>query len=123
MYLHQFVDAKLKDKNFDLFLRGIIDINQQNARGETLLVVAARINFLDLLNQLFNAGADPNISDENGNTALRVAISKNKWIMIKSLFDRGANPYIKNSMGDSVQVMVAAKPIAKRILARYNIYL
>jgi len=70
--------AKKGIKNLELrieeaFLNDI-NLNLNDAKKSTLLMIVARIADLRLLKFLLNLGASPNVQNKNGNTALSTAI-------------------------------------------------
>ncbi|HEY5610602.1 MAG TPA: ankyrin repeat domain-containing protein, partial [Thermoanaerobaculia bacterium] len=57
-------------KAVELFLRGKIDVNAKNSRGETALHIAADDDDAKLIAMFLKAGADVNAKDKNGETPL-----------------------------------------------------
>jgi hypothetical protein len=50
-----------------------IDINVQDLRGETILMIASRYAWSEIVRFLLDHGADPNLRNNKGQTALMLA--------------------------------------------------
>ncbi|MCW5584180.1 MAG: ankyrin repeat domain-containing protein, partial [Gammaproteobacteria bacterium] len=74
------------------------DINNKiNDRGQTLLELACYEGNLELVQNLLNAGANPNAEDKDGYTPLLAAIKYGHIEVVQTLLDNGANPKKWNS--------------------------
>jgi ankyrin repeat protein len=67
------------------------DVNDQDARGVSVVVLAAHSGFRDLVGFLLDKGADPN-SSTAGFTALHEAIMRRDEALVRTLLSRGADP-------------------------------
>ena len=67
------------------------DIDDADARGASVLVLAAHSGFRDLTEFALDEGADPNMA-EAGFSALHLAIMRRDEDLARSLLDRGADP-------------------------------
>ena len=67
------------------------DVNDADARGVSVMVLAAHSGFGDLVEFLLDEGADPNAA-EAGFSALHVAIMRRDEDMGRRLLARGADP-------------------------------
>lgn len=67
------------------------DINAQNAKGMTALMVAAAYQQHDLARALIQRGADINMRDKDGMTALMHAAVKKDHVAVDMLVRAGAN--------------------------------
>lgn len=67
------------------------DINAQDARGKTVLYVAAESGKLDIVEYLVSKGADVNIETDDGYTPLIIASQNAHFEIIKHLVENGAN--------------------------------
>lgn len=52
------------------------NINEQNSKGETPLMIAIQLNQPNLINLLFTRGVDVNLQDNSGQTAVYLALEK-----------------------------------------------
>lgn len=66
------------------------NINQVNARGDTALLIATRLNNRSLVDQLINLGADINHENHRGTSALTLAIFNGYLETAKDLWLSGA---------------------------------
>ena len=80
-----------KNKNF---LRNIDDLKR------TLLYLAARNGFKDIVEYLIKIGADLNSTQSTGSTPLHAAAFYGHKDIVKLLIDNGANPNIKNKFNN-----------------------
>jgi ankyrin repeat protein len=74
-----------------LLVAASANVNDEDARGVSVLVLAAHAGFNDLVAFLLDSGADPNAS-RAGFTALHEAIMRRDETLARLLLDRGANP-------------------------------
>ncbi len=67
-------------------------INLQNARGDTLLIVATYQRQANTVRALLEHGANPDIVNSMGQTALSCAVFRNDVPLLDLLLDSGADP-------------------------------
>jgi len=65
----------------------------------TALMAASRFGFLDIVNELLNAGAQIERQDFRGVTALFIAAENRHLNIVKVLLERGANPEFVSTQG------------------------
>ena len=70
------------------------DVNDADARGVSVMVLAAHSGFRDLVEFVLEEGADPNMA-EGGFSALHLAIMRRDEHMVSRLLARGADPNIR----------------------------
>lgn len=68
------------------------NINQLNAKGDTALLIATRLNNRFLVDQLINLGADINHENYRGTSALTLAIFNGYLEIAMDLWLSGAKP-------------------------------
>jgi ankyrin repeat protein len=68
------------------------NVNDEDARGVSVVVLAAHSGFRDLVEFLLEKGADPNAS-RAGFTALHAAIMRRDEALVRTLLARGASPH------------------------------
>ncbi len=73
---------------FDLLEQQVTDINKQNNRGETALMMAANYGYLNIVDKLLEKGADPNLKDTMDFTALIYATIKRHRGIIELLLNK-----------------------------------
>lgn len=76
-----------------------IDVNTQDAKGFTPLIVAAYDEHEDATKLLLAAGADPNVQDRAGNTALMGVCFKGYPNIARLLIAHGADLNLQNGNG------------------------
>lgn len=115
-------------KMINLLLDKGANPNLQNKEGNTALIIAAKIDDLELIQDLLNRGANPNLQNKEGDTALIMAIRKNNPQVIKELLKVGANPYLKNNSGKnafdilrSIDFPLDIKEVINHLLSGNNI--
>jgi ankyrin repeat protein len=68
------------------------NVNIQNNRGETPLLLAAQIGWLDGADLLLQRRATVDLPNQRGETALIVAVQRRDLPMVRLLLAKGANP-------------------------------
>ena len=76
-----------------------ININQQDEKGNTLLILAIKQGLNTICKLLLKNGIDINIQNDNGNSALHYALSGKNFIMADELRKLGAVENCKNKIG------------------------
>ena len=76
-----------------------LDVNAQNASGDTAVIIATRGNQSGYLEELIAAGADVNIQNKQGQTALMFAAQEHNTEIVKILIDAGADVSLKDHKG------------------------
>ena len=85
--------ARGRDSNWLGFLLGRgADANLQSTSGETPLLVAARIGWVEGADRLLRSGARPDLANRLGETPLIVAVQARQLPMARRLLEAGANP-------------------------------
>lgn len=77
------------------------ELNQQNHKGYSPLMLAAYNGHTDLVKYLLSAGADPNSSDLTGNTVLMGASFKGELEIVRLLVTHGADIHALNPNAQS----------------------
>jgi ankyrin repeat protein len=85
-----FEGRKTNGEVMGLLIQAGADVNGQNAFGETLLVLAAKHDLVELGSVLLGAGADPNIRASDGATALFWASKRRNREMQSMLREAGS---------------------------------
>mmetsp|Transcript_13864 Transcript_13864/g.35384 ORF Transcript_13864/g.35384 Transcript_13864/m.35384 type:complete len:813 (-) Transcript_13864:57-2495(-) len=97
---------------------GVVDVNAEDARGETALHQACSLERASLATFLLDRGADPNSTTLCGDTPLHYAARRGSAALIMLLLERGANVHARSEKGDAEDVAVACKhDEAARLLA------
>jgi ankyrin repeat protein len=68
-----------------------IDIDAQNSRGETILMLASSYGYIEIVHFLLSHNSDPNRRDSQDETALVKAHIRNHVDVVKLLMEYGAN--------------------------------
>ena len=84
------------------------NLNIQDAKGNTALILAAEDGHVEMVSILLNNGADVNVTNSFGYTALWTAVSGRHPLIISALIAAGADSSIKNIYGSSVDDYVKA---------------
>lgn len=85
-----------------LFDQGV-PVDLTNAKGDTLLILAAYHEHTDLVQLLINEGADLDRLNDRGQTALVCAVFRNNLPLARLLLDAGADP----TLGSQTPAQVA----------------
>jgi ankyrin repeat protein len=78
------------------------DLNAQVKYGETVLHIAVRNGYMEIVQMLLDRGANVDVQDESGETVLHCAVRQCYIELVKVLLDRGANVYAHDMYGDTV---------------------
>ena len=78
-----------------------VDVNVQDERGMTPLMLASQAGHVDLVAKFIEAGANNNIQSNSGDTALIYATKKNKINCVQKLIELGANVNIQGGNGQT----------------------
>jgi ankyrin repeat protein len=97
------------------FIKAGYDLNAQDAKGYTALILAAYNGQANAVEQLLKAGANPCTEDVRGNTALMGAIFKGELRIAKRLMQADCSPDQANHAGQT-PAMYAALFQRKEIL-------
>lgn len=82
-------------------------IHQQNAHGETLLMIAARMGSnLDLPRLLLAKGIGLEITDKKGYTALSHAVLWHHTELVRLLISAGADVHVRDKWGHTLLMLV-----------------
>ncbi len=94
----------------------IIDEFWQN----NALTFAATLNYKEIVQELLNAKANPNIQNKNGTTALMYAAVKNYKEIVQALLNAKANPNIQNENGATALICAAEMNCKEIVQALLN---
>ena len=111
--LEQFCEEYMPDfpdfmKIVSSFLE-VVDIDEQNSKGLTALMLATIEGHTEIVDILIEAGADLNIQEEYGDTALMKAIYKKNIDIAEMLIDSGADLNIPDEDGNSALIKAIQK--------------
>ena len=92
------------------------DINARDANGNTALITAAGLRFLDGVRLLLHYGANVNAANDSGETALIKAVQRRDLDSIRILLKAGADPDQRDSIsGLSAREYAERDPRARRV--------
>ncbi|MFJ4143626.1 ankyrin repeat domain-containing protein [Pseudomonas sp. NPDC089734] len=89
------------------FIDAHYDLNIQDEKGYTGLILAAYHGHEQLVTQLIDAGADPCAKDHRGNTALMGAIFKGELSIARRLVAANCAPDQRNNAGQTASMYAA----------------
>ena len=82
-----------RDENWTHFLLGKgADWNLADKSGDTPLITAARVGFVEAVELLLGLGAKVDAANRMGETPLIIAVQQRQLPIVKLLLDKGANP-------------------------------
>ncbi|KAI0367081.1 ankyrin [Pilatotrama ljubarskyi] len=93
-FAHRMFDAA-RENNSELLLQAVdvgLPPNLTNAKGNTLLMLAAYNGHADLVKELLAKGADPNSTNDQGQSPLAGAVFKGHDAVVRVLIEGGADP-------------------------------
>lgn len=83
-------------------------INQRNEKGTTVLWIASCNKHIDIVSDLLNRGADPNICNLKGDSPLIACIQKGACVIVELLLEYGADINLNNINRDNC-VLIACR--------------
>lgn len=96
---------------------------QKDSLERTLLYIASRNGYYDIVEYLIKIGADVNAKQSSGSTPLHGAAFYGHESIVKLLLDHGCDPNVKNNYqngGNTAAEEAAKSPIKKMILDSYS---
>ena len=88
-FLHMAVKGRDKNVVVLALQHNVSSINKRNALYDTPLLIASTLGDLEVVEMLFNAGADPHISDGNAETPFKKAINGGHAAVVNFFLNRG----------------------------------
>lgn len=89
------------------FIEAGYDLDAQDAKGYSALILAAYNGHAPAVEQLLEAGADPCLEDARGNTALMGAIFKGELRIARRLLEADCSPDQRNAAGQTPAMFAA----------------
>ncbi len=108
--------------NFDEFERLLceskdaINLDETNQNGDTLVHAAVYGNGIEIIDMLYDYGANTNIRNNHQDAALHWAIEYNKYYIVVQLLECGADPNLYNGNGLSPLHCAITRQICHQIL-------
>lgn len=96
-----------------------VPLNLVNARGDSLLIVAAYQQHGDTVAELLRRGADTDIVNSAGQTAIACAVFRNNEPVLRSLLEAGAD----TALGSPTGVQIAEQfglPRMREVIEEYT---
>ena len=94
-----------------------VDVDIQNERGMTPLMLASEAGHVDLVVKLIEAGANMNILSNTGDTSLIHATKENKINCVQKLMELGANVNIRGGNGQTALMYATGNEHVKNLEA------
>ncbi|GAB3050809.1 ankyrin repeat domain-containing protein [Acinetobacter apis] len=94
-------------KMLNEFIQAGYNLNSQDEKGYTALILAAYHGHKAMVDQLLKAGANACVQDKTGNTALMGAIFKGELKIAKTLMQTECSPDQKNNAGQTASMYAA----------------
>ena len=89
------------------FIQAGYDLDRQDEKGYTALILAAYNGHAEAVDQLLAAGANPCTEDKRGNTALMGAIFKGELRIARTLLKAECSPDQRNNAGQTPAMYAA----------------
>lgn len=93
------------------------NVNMRNIDGETPLVIACNLGFIEAVPPLIAAGAKVDEPNSTGETPLITAVHNRNILMMRLLLQAGANPDRKDNSGRSARDYAMLDPKSETLLA------
>lgn len=88
------------------FYSALFSVNLMDSNGDTYLHKALKLEkppeekILEIVQELLNHGANPNLVNKDGDAPLHIAARHNHLFLMQILLNRSAHPDVKNHLGD-----------------------
>ncbi len=86
--------ARVGDSRLGEYVDQGLPVNLTNGAGDTLLILAAYHQQLELVQILIDRGADHSRVNDRGQTALAAAVFRRNRAVVETLLDAGADPTV-----------------------------
>lgn len=97
-----------------------VPIDIRNARGDTLLIVAAYQQHGDTVAELLRRGADTSVVNAMGQTAISCAVFRNDEELLRVLLEAGADPRLGTQTGVEIADQFAL-PRMRQVIESFGI--
>ncbi|HZK58698.1 MAG TPA: ankyrin repeat domain-containing protein [Cryobacterium sp.] len=97
-----------------------VPIDIRNARGDTLLIVAAYQQHRETVAELLRRGADTSAVNAMGQTAISCAVFRNNEEILRELLEAGADPRLGTHTGVQIADQFAL-PRMRQVIESYGI--
>lgn len=112
------IAARTKNLRYINFLIAAgANVNMRNAKGETALVIASNLGFIEAVPPLIAAGARVDESNSTGETPLITAVHNRNIALMRLLLQAGANPDRTDNSGRSAIDYAKLDPKSESLLA------
>ena len=112
------IAARAKNLRYVNFLIAAgANVNMRNAKGETPLVIASNLGFIEAVPPLIAAGARVDESGSTGETPLITAVHNRNIGLMRLLLQAGASPDRKDNSGRSARDYAAMDAKSETLLA------
>jgi ankyrin repeat protein len=92
-------------ETYEYLLKMTDNIDYQTNKGRTALMVAVKVDRIDILKLLINAGANLNLQDYCGRTALMFATDNADEQYVQILLNAGADPCLQDTTGSTALIL------------------
>jgi len=104
--LHNLVKKEKQEDIINYFIQQKVDINAQDANGNTAFMIACGTKNIDLVTQLLPMVKDINKTNKLGETALFMALQSGNAPMTELLLSQGADAKIISKKGTAAHVLI-----------------
>jgi uncharacterized protein len=91
----------------DLLAKGA-NVNEQDAKGNNALMIAASKGYVKIVERLLEVGANVNVQEKDGWTALIIAAMNSNIEIAQMLLDAKADPNIQDNVGKTALMYAAS---------------
>ncbi|MFM5893394.1 MAG: ankyrin repeat domain-containing protein [Novosphingobium sp.] len=117
------IAARQKNLRYVSFLISAgANVNMRNADGETPLVIACNLGFIEAVPPLIAAGAKVDEPNSTGETPLITAVHNRNIELMRLLLQAGASPDRKDNSGRSARDYATMDPKSETLLTEIKTY-